>query len=184
MLIGIAGTLGAGKGTVVEYLKNKGFSHYSSSGILKEILEERALPATRKNMSELADELVSKHEGGILHVSNERAIKANEKNYILEAIHREKEADYIRSLGGIVLGIDADVKTRYERISKRGEGEKDQVTYKQFLDDSKREDEGAGDGTPNIKAVLGKADFVIQNNGTPAELHQQIDEFLASQNFS
>ena len=29
IIIGITGTLGAGKGTVVEYLKKKSFKHYS-----------------------------------------------------------------------------------------------------------------------------------------------------------
>jgi len=31
MILGITGTFGAGKGTIVEYLKTKGFSHYSVS---------------------------------------------------------------------------------------------------------------------------------------------------------
>jgi hypothetical protein len=36
-IIGITGTLGAGKGTVVDYLiKQKNFRHYSISGYLKE----------------------------------------------------------------------------------------------------------------------------------------------------
>jgi len=35
LIIGITGTLGAGKGTIVEYLvKNKNFKHYSVSGYL------------------------------------------------------------------------------------------------------------------------------------------------------
>lgn len=38
-IIGITGTLGAGKGTIVEYLKDKkGFAHFSVREFLKEIL--------------------------------------------------------------------------------------------------------------------------------------------------
>ena len=178
MVIGIAGTLGAGKGTVVQYLKNKGFSHYSSSGTLKDMLKQQGLAATRKNLSALADELADENTGGIVHFLHEQALRDGAKKSIFEAIHREKEADFIHKLGGKVLGVDADIEMRYERITKRKEGEKDDVTFEQFLNDSKREDEGKAGGTPNIRAVLAKADFVVTNNGTVEELHSQIDEAL------
>lgn len=178
MIIGLAGTIGSGKGTVVAYLQEKGFSHYSSSDILKEIVAERGQLQNRKNLSVLADELSSKHVGGILHLSHERAEKDGAENYILEAIHRQNEADYIKSLGGYVLGVDADVRTRYDRISKRREGEKDNVSFDQFLADAEREDEGKAGGLPNIKAVLRNADFIIQNDSTLEELHAQIDQVL------
>lgn len=179
MVIGITGTLGAGKGTVVEYLQTKGFGHYSSSGILKEMLAERGLPATRKNMSELADELMKKHQGGIFYFSHERAQGSGQKDYILEAIHRLSEAEYIRSIGGVIIGVDADLQTRYERSIKRGHGEKDNVTFEQFLEDTRREDEGHTGTGPNIRAVLKMADAVVFNNGTQDELFAQVEEVLA-----
>lgn len=178
MIIGITGTLGAGKGTLVEYLKSKGFSHYSSSGILKKILSERNLPATRENLSALADELMQKFEGGVLQLSHERAQEKKDKNYILEAIHRIGESDYVRSIGGIVIGIDADIETRYKRVVGRKEGIKDQVTFEQFKADSKREDEGATGAGPNIRAVLSTADVILKNRNTLEDLYKQIDKVL------
>lgn len=178
MIIGITGTIGAGKGTVVEYLKTKGFAHYSSSGILKEVLVERGLPATRLNMSTLADELMRTYAGGVLELSHTRATNAGEDNYILEAIHRENEAAYIRSIGGIILGVDADIKTRYERSIHRADGEKDNVTFEEFLVNSKREDEGKGETGANIRAVLKSADAIITNDDTLEELTEQIDRAL------
>lgn len=184
MIIGIAGTLGSGKGTVVKYLRSKkNFSHYSSSDILKKNLEERGLSVTRKNMSELADEFIKKYEGGILHASYQQAQADNAQNIILEAIHRVGEAEFVRSLGGLVLGVDADVAVRYERISERHEGKKDEVTSDQFLADSKREDEGKGNGTPNIKEVLKNTDHTIMNNGTLEELQKEVDVFLSKYGF-
>ena len=38
MIIGITGTLGAGKGTVVDFLKEKGFRHFSVRDYLIKIL--------------------------------------------------------------------------------------------------------------------------------------------------
>ena len=178
MIIGITGTIGAGKGTVVEYLKSKGFAHYSSSNVLREVLKERGLPQTRTYMSPLADELLSKYEGGVLHVSSERAQRDGAKDYILEAIHRESEAAFVRSIGGIIIGVDADIHKRFERSVKRGEGEKDNVTYEEFLEHAKREDEGQGGGGPNIRAVMKNADAVLMNNGTQEELFAQVEEVL------
>lgn len=178
MIIGIAGTIGAGKGTVVAYLKGKGFAHYSSSSLLKEVLDERGLPATRLNLSTLADELSATHHGGVLRLSHTRAQQDGVIDYVLEAIHRESEAAYIRSIGGIILGVDADITTRYNRTTKRGEGKKDDVTFEEFLENAKREDDGKGATGANIRAVLRDADVVVMNDGSPEELYAQVEAAL------
>lgn len=178
MLIAIAGTLGAGKGTVVKRLKKVGFAHYSSSTILKQMLVEQGLEQTRAKLSNLANELMEKHEGGILFFSHELAQKNKDQNYILESLHRVSEAEYIKKIGGIILGVDADINLRYQRAMLRQEGEKDNVTFEQFLADSEREEEGKiGDG-PNIRAVMKMSDHTIFNDGTLEELEAKIDEFL------
>ena len=180
MILGIAGTIGAGKGTVVEYLKTKGFAHFSASGTLWRILEERGLPTSREHSSALANELLEKYTGGIIEMSHVFAKESKEPNYILESIHRVREAEYVKSIGGIILGIDADVEVRYERAHARKEGLKDDVTFEQFLADSEREDEGKTGSGPNIKAVIRMADYTIMNDGTIEELETKIETFLQS----
>ncbi len=182
MIIGIAGTLGAGKGTVVEYLKQHGFEHYSISGRLKEIVSERNLLATRENLSAVADELSEQYPGGILEVTYKKASESKVDKVILESIHRESEAAYLKSVGAIILGVDAAMEDRYKRAVLRQEDHKDSVTFEQFVKDTEREEEGKGSGAPNIRAVLQSADFVIHNDGSLAELHEQIDTFLKSMN--
>jgi len=178
MIIGIAGTLGAGKGTVVEYLKKKGFAHYSSSDTLRQILAERGLPDQREYMSNLANELSAAQEGGVLYSSHHLAQAAGNENYILEALHRVSEGEYIQKIGGIILGVDADIKVRYDRISKRGDSGKDNVNFEQFVADSEREDEGKTGTGPNIKAVIGMSNHTITNNGTLEELHLKVETWL------
>lgn len=179
MIIGITGTLASGKGAVVDYLKTKGFAHYSSSATLKALLSVQGLPLTRPYMSRLADDLMQQHEGGVLQISYERARKDGTNDFVLEAIHRESEAAYVRSVGGVIWGVDAGLQTRYGRTIKRADGAKDDVTFEQFVEHSKREDEGAGGTGPNIKAVLRNADAVFMNDGTLEELHAQIDAALS-----
>ncbi len=106
------------------------------------------------------------------------AQQAGHTDYILEALHRVSEGEYIKKINGIILGVDAGIETRFQRISKRGDGEKDAVTFEQFVADSDREDEGKTGSGPNIRAVMQMADHTILNEGTLEELHAQIDVFL------
>lgn len=47
-IIGITGTMGAGKGTVVDYLvSNHGFKHYSARSVLNEMIAERKMEPGR-----------------------------------------------------------------------------------------------------------------------------------------
>lgn len=178
MIIGIAGTLGSGKGTVVEYLQEKNFKHYSVSGYLKSVLDERGVTAERANLSALADEFDREYKGGVLEVIYNQIKNDLDGDYILESIHRVSEAEYLRSVGALIIGVDADPEVRYERAVKRKEGEKDNVTYEQFIADIHREEEGKGTGTPHIRAVVDAADFTVTNNGTLEELHQHIEDVL------
>ena len=62
LIIGITGTLGAGKGTVVEYLVEKqGFDHYSVRSFLLKEINRRGMPENRDSIcllytSDAADE--------------------------------------------------------------------------------------------------------------------------------
>ena len=67
LVIGITGTLGAGKGTMVEYLiKEKGFNHFSVRQFLLEEIRKRNLPENRDSMVVVANEL-TKAEFTVLH---------------------------------------------------------------------------------------------------------------------
>ena len=62
IIIGITGTLGAGKGTIVDYLvSKKGFVHYSVRAYLIKEIKKRNLPVNRDSMTIVANELRAKH---------------------------------------------------------------------------------------------------------------------------
>lgn len=181
MILGIAGTIGSGKGTLVEYLKARGFVSYSSSGMLGELVEREGNPRTREYLATTATRLQQEYPGGVVEKNyQEKYLSEKPEHVIFEAIHRQSEANYLKSVGGVILGIDATLEVRYERIHARQEGEKDDVSFEQFKEDARVEDEGGGDTTRdnNIRAVINSADYVVTNNGTLEELHRQIDEVL------
>ena len=181
MLIGIAGTFGAGKGAVTEYLKQKGFVQYSSSAMLGELVEKDGNPRTRNFLGPMATKLQEKYPGGVVEKNyQEKYLDETPKDAIFEALHRQSEANFLKSVGGIIIGIDADLDTRYKRTQLRNEGEKDQKSFDDFKEMSRIEEEGGGDKNwdNNIRAVLDMADHTIMNNGTVEELYAQVEEFL------
>lgn len=179
MLIGIVGTLGSGKGTVVKYLvEEKGFSHYSSSGFLTQMLQERGDGIDRDNMARIAREIRAQDPNGVPKLTYEQVQKDKPKHAILEALHTVGEVEFVRSVGGIILGVDADVDLRFKRIQKRG-SVKDNVSYEKFLSQVEREEGGGDDSSGhNIRGAINVADYTITNNGTLEELYSQIDEVL------
>ena len=181
MIIGVTGTIGAGKGTVVEYLKSKGFMQYSSSKLLGELVEQEGNPKTRDFLSPMATRLQKEYPGGVVEKNyREKFLIEKPENVIFEAIHRQSEANFLRSVGGVIIGIDADLNSRYERTKLRNEGEKDQKSFEDFQKQARIEDEGAGDSARdnNIRAVINNADVVLMNNGTQEELFEQVEAAL------
>ncbi len=180
MVIGITGSLGGGKGTVVEYLIEKyGFAHYSSSGLLTEMLKERGEVVDRDGMNRIANELRAKNPAGVpAETFAKYEEEDGESDAIFESLHSVPEVDFIKSVGGIVIAVTANSDIRYERITKRG-SVKDNVTKEQFIAQQEREEKGTGDpNKSNIFDTIKAADFVIENNGTLEELQKQVDEIL------
>jgi dephospho-CoA kinase len=172
MMIGITGTIGAGKGTVVAFFKERGFTHYSGSGWLRKELERRGLTANRDTYSALAGEIRAVNPAGLAVILYEQMLKDNCEKAIIESLHDVEEAKFLKAKGAVILGVDADIPVRYERVLARG-SEKDNVTYEHFLEQIAREE--AGSSHHNINAVLQTADFVINNNGTKEALHSAIE---------
>ena len=104
MIIGIAGTLGAGKGTVVEYLKEKGFVHYSTSGMFKAILESQNQTANREAYTWLGDAFRNLGPAVPIQVQYEIA-KHDTASVIIESIHDVPESEFLKKEGNKLLKI-------------------------------------------------------------------------------
>ena len=62
LIIGITGTIGAGKGTIVDYLvSRKGFKHYSVRAFIAVEIERRGMPVNRDSMVIVANDLRREH---------------------------------------------------------------------------------------------------------------------------
>ena len=178
MIIGITGTDGAGKGTVVEHLVQKGFTHYSARTFILAEIKRQGLPETRNQMRLTANDLRKQHGNEfVIKQAYEKAVAEGVKNIIIESVRALAEAKYLKAQGGVLLAVDADVELRYERVQAR-RSESDQVTFQEFV---KHEGLEKNDPDPNgmqKAAVVAMADYTILNNSTVEDLYVQVDAFL------
>lgn len=177
MIIGITGTNGAGKGTVVDYLKQKGFKHCSARDFIAQEVERRGLPVTRVTLGQVGDDLRLTHAPG--YIANELLKIAQESggDAVIESLRNVGEAEYLKSRGVIIWAVDADRALRYERAVKRG-SQTDHVTLEEFIAQEEVEMRQPDKHRMNIFGVMQMADVILTNNGTPEELQKQIEEAL------
>ena len=181
IIIGITGTLGSGKGTVVEYLKNNyGFKHFSASDFINEEITRRGLPINRDNQRLVANELRTKY-GGSYVAENlyDRAMKFG-GNAVLESLRAVGEIESLRKNPGkfYLLAVDADPKIRYDRVTTKRKGEKDQVSYEHFVEQEQKEMHDTSAGGMNIAQCMKMANAHIDNSGSIEQLQNQVDKFV------
>ena len=179
MIIGITGTIGAGKGTVVQELVGRyGFVHASARSFIEGELERRGLPLTRDHMASVANELRRLHHSAYIVEQLYAAAEARGGDAVIESIRTLGEIALLREKPGfILLAVDADPHVRYDRIRLRGSST-DDVTFERFLADEEREAHATDPGMQNLSGCRALADYVIENNGTREDLSQSVDRFM------
>lgn len=179
IVIGITGTLGAGKGTVVDYLiKEKGFKHFSVRELLTKLIKKEGNVVNRDSMVEIANRLRAKNGPSYLVEELFKEAQSLNENCIIESIRTEGEINSLRKKGAFyLLAVDADPRRRYERITLRG-SETDKISFEKFLEDERREMKSADPTKQNLKRCMELADYKIQNNGTLESLNNQVSEIV------
>lgn len=178
-IIGITGTLGAGKGTVVEYLKEKyGFVHFSVREFLKEEVLRRGLEPNRDSFTLVANDLRASHSPSyIVDCLYERAA-ALSCDAIIESIRTPGEIDALQAKGNFQLwAVDADSQIRYQRAVLRN-SETDHVSYETFIANEQREMNTTDPNKQNLSVCIARAQTVLHNDADLQSLFNQVDESM------
>ncbi|MFH0711954.1 MAG: dCTP deaminase [archaeon] len=176
MIVGVSGTLGAGRGVMVEYLKKKGFRHYSVQDFLSEEILKRGLSLNRVNVVLVVNDL--RERFGMSYIVEELYKKAEKEggNCVIEGVRCPGEAVALKNKKEFILfGVDADVETRYARIIEDGNST---TSFDEFMEQEQKEIMSGSLNEQNLKKCVEMADYVFKNDWTIAELHRKLDGVL------
>ena len=177
MIIGLTGRIAAGKETLTEFLRKKGFVYLETSKMLAEELEKRGLEVNRWNMQNLGDELRGKDgPGALMKMLLEKTETG--KNYIFDSLRNAGEAEFLRNnaKGFVLIAVDAPQKLRFERILKRNKPS-DPKTWEEFL---KIDNRDFFDENNPMGELVGKcmevADFIVMNDADLEKSKKEIED--------
>ena len=176
-IIGLGGTNGSGKDTVGHILaKEHGYLFVSCTDSLRAEAARRNLPVEREVLREISAEWRRELGLGVLidkAVADFQTVKDQYAGVVMASLRNPGEADRVHEMGGTVLWVDADPRTRYDRIQKnkasRGRSEEDNKTFEQFLAEEEEEmhtPAGGDIATLNGAGVKALADVFIENNSS------------------
>jgi dCMP deaminase len=176
MIIGLTGTIGAGKGTIAEFLKEKGFEQYSVRKFLKGEIKKRKLELNRSSMVDVANELREKNgESYIIEKLYSRA-KKRRKNAVIESIRALGEVDFLRKKENFCLiAVDADVELRYKRVMER-KSKTDKISFEKFLEDEKKEMFSIDPAKQSLSSCISLADYIFINNFNEGSKENSIEK--------
>lgn len=178
-IIGLTGTNGAGKGTVVKYLvEHYGYVHYSASEYIMSVAERRKIPKeemTRLKLIEVGNHL--RREEGASIIAQQlyhQAVLDGTKLAIIESLRNTAEVRELRSyMGFYFFAVDASPKLRYERARTRSLI-KDDVSFEEFYRLESLEN-SPDPAKQQLRACMAKADMTLMNDETLDDLYRQID---------
>lgn len=190
-IIGISGTNGSGKDAMGHVLALKhNFLFVSVTDLLREEAKRRGMSVDRENLRMISAEWRRKYGYGVLVDQAYNQYKQLEEKYsglAIASLRNPHEADRVHELGGIVVWVDANVKTRYERIQRnlaeRGRTDEDKKSFEQFVIEEEMEmhtPPGGDDANLNMGAVKTRSDLVVNNEGTNL---QEFETFVDLQLF-
>lgn len=180
MIIGLTGTMAAGKDTVADYLvKGKGFLSHSLSDIVREEATARGLPHGRDTLRDVGNDLRRRHGLAVLaERALERIKAAGEPRSVIVSIRNPAEVERLRQEPGFhLIAVDAPQRTRYGRLRTR-QRVGDAIDFDTFVAQEAKEMTSADPANQQLREVTAMADVTLRNEGTFDQLSAKVEALL------
>ena len=146
IIIGLVGQVACGKEAVKKYLAKKyNTEDCKFSTSLRDVLSRLAIDVSRENLQKLSTTLRSVFGEDLLAKAIALdASKLKSDIVIIDGVRRMSDIKFLKDLSNFYLiRVDADEKTRYERMRARNENSGDgEKTLAQFILDQNNEEIG------------------------------------------
>lgn len=173
LILGFSGEIASGKGTAAKYLVERhGAVTFRFSSMLRDVLRRLHLAEDRETMQALSTWIRKTFgEDTLAKVMFQDAKNSAANLVVIDGIRRLEDIKYLREIPEFKFCfISAPMKTRHERLIRRGENADDTTkTYEQFQKDHEAEPER------EIAKLEAFASEVIDNSGTLPELERTLD---------
>jgi dephospho-CoA kinase len=176
LIVCLTGMPGAGKSTIAEALKEKGYDVINMGNAVRNEANKRNLECTRENLGNLMLELRKQNGPGAIAELIESDINSSPSNVILiDGVRSNDEINILRKFGNVkLLAIHASTDTRFEFLKQRGRSDDPQT--KEHFDERDNRELGVG-----ISNSIALSDFAISNIGlTKDELIQKAYSIIES----
>jgi len=173
-LIGLTGTNGAGKGEVASYIEKKGYSYFSLSDVIREVMKKEGIEESRNNLIKKGNQLREKHGADILARLVMKGIKGKA---VIDSIRNPKEIEFFRKQEEFILiAVDAPVEVRYKRAKMRGR-EESASNLQEFIEKEQEEMTESEKGQ-QLSICMNMADVAILNDGSLEDLRKKVEALL------
>ena len=176
LIVCLTGMPGAGKSTIADGLKLKGYDIVNMGNAVREEAKKRNLEPSRSNLGKLMLELREKNGPGAVAELIKPQIESSTSNVILiDGVRSNDEIEVLRKMGNVkLLAIHASTETRFDFLQKRGRSDDPQT--KEHFDERDNRELGVG-----ISNSIALSDYAISNIGlTKDELIESAYEIIQS----
>lgn len=181
IVIGVAGTIGAGKDTVTNHLRDKhGFRVVSMGDLVREEAAAAGIPESRENLQFWARKQTDKF--GIGYWARKTSAKISElgvEKVAISGVRRHQDAAVPKKVFGSkfkLILVDADISVRFNRLKARK-----RVGDPKTLAEFKKQEQGEH-RLFDYEKTAQLADFKIKNDDGFEDLYKHIDEVLKNLN--
>lgn len=164
LIVCLTGMPGAGKSTIAEGLKSKGFEIINMGNAVRNEAQKRKLEPTGENLGKLMLELREKNGlGAVAELVKTEIENSKSDVIIIDGIRSYHEIEVLKKYGYVkLLAIHASTDTRFAFLQKRGRSD-DPKTKQNFEERDDRE------LTVGISNPIALSDDAISNNNLSKE---------------